>query len=202
MRVIAGSARRVSLKTLEGMNTRPTQIESKRLFLICSSMIWQTAHFWICLPEVVESELRRSAVAQRQRYLWNKMQMPVQIVRENLKATRLEDRAVVMHTDALTALKRLEGKYRFDYIFMDPPYNHELERQMLEYLTGSELIDKQSTIIIEASLETSFDYLESLGLFWRKIKHIRQTTYVCLSRRMKWQQQFIRAVLIRLPLDI
>ena len=45
----------------------------------------------------------------------------VQIVRENLKITKLEDRAVVMHCDALTALKRLEGKYRFDFYFsLDP----------------------------------------------------------------------------------
>ena len=106
----------------------------------------------------------------------------VQIVRENLKATRLEDRAVVMHTDALTALKRLEGKYRFDYIFMDPPYNHELERQMLEYLTGSELIDKQSTIIIEASLETSFDYLESLGFVLEKNKTYKTNKHMFVYR--------------------
>ncbi len=106
----------------------------------------------------------------------------VQIVRENLKATRLEDRAVVMHTDALTALKRLEGKYRFDYIFMDPPYNHELERQMLEYLTGSELIDKQSTIIIEVSLETSFDYLESLGFVLEKNKTYKTNKHMFVYR--------------------
>ena len=88
----------------------------------------------------------------------------------------------MMHTDALTALKRLEGKYRFDYIFMDPPYNHELERQMLEYLTGSELIDKQSTIIIEVSLETSFDYLESLGFVLEKNKTYKTNKHMFVYR--------------------
>ncbi|MBO4946452.1 MAG: RsmD family RNA methyltransferase, partial [Lachnospiraceae bacterium] len=106
----------------------------------------------------------------------------VACIRDNLKATHLEDRAIVMNCDALTALKRLEGKYRFDFIFMDPPYNHLLERQMLEYLTGSGLIDKQSTMIIEASLETEFDYLEELGFVLEKNKEYKTNRHVFVYR--------------------
>ena len=106
----------------------------------------------------------------------------VQIVRENLKITKLEDRAVVMHCDALTALKRLEGKYRFDFIFMDPPYDHELEKQMLEYLKTSSMIDKQSTIIIEASLQTDFSYLSPMGYITEKIKEYKTNKHVFVYR--------------------
>lgn len=105
-----------------------------------------------------------------------------EIVRENLEAVRLSDKALVMNCDALTALKRLEGKYRFDYIFMDPPYNQELERQMLEYLKDSSLIDKQSTIIIEASLETSFDYLKYLSFVLEKNKEYKTNRHVFVYR--------------------
>ena len=45
--------------------------------------------------------------------------------------------------DVLQALRSLEGKGVFDIIFMDPPYNNELERQVLEYKLewkGKELI--------------------------------------------------------------
>lgn len=106
----------------------------------------------------------------------------LQIVRENLRATKLEDRAVVMHCDALTALKRLEGKYRFDYIFMDPPYNHELEKQMLDFLKTSSMIDKQSTIILEASLETDLSYLPSMGYIVEKIKKYKTNKHVFVYR--------------------
>ena len=182
MRVIAGSARRVSLKTLEGMNTRPTQdLIKETLFNMlqydladCTFLDLFAGSGGIGIEAL--SRGAKTAVFVEQNA------DAVQIVRENLKATRLEDRAVVMHTDALTALKRLEGKYRFDYIFMDPPYNHELERQMLEYLTGSELIDKQSTIIIEASLETSFDYLESLGFVLEKNKTYKTNKHMFVYR--------------------
>ena len=182
MRVIAGSARRVSLKTLEGMNTRPTQDRIKETLF--NMLQYDLAHCTFLDLFAGSGGIGIEALSRgaKTAVFVEQNADAVQIVRENLKATRLEDRAVVMHTDALTALKRLEGKYRFDYIFMDPPYNHELERQMLEYLTGSELIDKQSTIIIEASLETSFDYLESLGFVLEKNKTYKTNKHMFVYR--------------------
>lgn len=182
MRVIAGSARRVPLKTLDGMNTRPTQDRIKEtLFNMLQYDLADCTFLDLFAGSGgigIEALSRGAGMA----VFVEQNADAVQIVRENLKATHLEDRAVVMHTDALTALKRLEGKYRFDYIFMDPPYNHELERQMLEYLAGSGLIDKQSTIIIEASLETSFDYLESLGFVLEKNKTYKTNKHLFVYR--------------------
>lgn len=182
MRVIAGSARRVSLKTLEGMNTRPTQDRIKETLFNMLQYDLADCTFLDLFAGSGGIGIEALSRGAKTAVFVEQNADAVQIVRENLKTTRLEDRAVVMHTDALTALKRLEGKYRFDYIFMDPPYNHELERQMLEYLTGSELIDKQSTIIIEASLETSFDYLESLGFVLEKNKIYKTNKHMFVYR--------------------
>lgn len=182
MRVIAGSARRVSLKTLEGMNTRPTQDRIKETLFNMLQYDLADCTFLDLFAGSGGIGIEALSRGAKTAVFVEQNADAVQIVRENLKATRLEDRAVVMHTDALTALKRLEGKYRFDYIFMDPPYNHELERQMLEYLTGSELIDKQSTIIIETSLETSFDYLESLGFVLEKNKTYKTNKHMFVYR--------------------
>ncbi|MCI6885810.1 MAG: 16S rRNA (guanine(966)-N(2))-methyltransferase RsmD [Lachnospiraceae bacterium] len=182
MRVIAGSARRTPLKTLEGMDTRPTTDRIKEtLFNMlqydladCCFLDLFAGSGAIGIEALSRGAERCVFVEQNAR--------AVACIRDNLKATHLEDRAVVMNCDALTALKRLEGKYRFDFIFMDPPYNHLLERQMLEYLTGSGMIDKQSTIIIEASLETEFDYLESLGFTLEKNKEYKTNRHVFVYR--------------------
>ena len=58
----------------------------------------------------------------------------------------------------------------------------ELERQALSCLKTSALIDKQSTIIIEASLETSFDYLESMGFLMEKNKQYKTNRHVFVYR--------------------
>lgn len=182
MRVIAGSARRVPLKTLDGMNTRPTQDRIKETLFNMLQYDVADCTFLDLFAGSGGIGIEALSRGAKQAVFVEQNDDAVQIVRENLKATRLEDRGVVMHTDALTALKRLEGKYYFDYIFMDPPYNHELERQMLEYLADSKLIDKQSTIIIEASLETSFDYLESLGFILEKNKTYKTNKHVFVYR--------------------
>ena len=44
----------------------------------------------------------------------------------------------------------------FDFVFMDPPYDQDLERQVLTYLSGSELIYEDTVIIVEASKHTDF----------------------------------------------
>lgn len=49
---------------------------------------------------------------------------------------------------------RLNGEWKFEYIFMDPPYNHEWEKQVLEFLTDTTLLADDGIIIVEASKET------------------------------------------------
>ena len=179
MRVIAGSARRTPLKTLEGMNTRPTQDRIKEtLFNMLQYDLADCAFLDLFAGSggIGIEALSRGA---GQAVFVEQNEAAVQIVRENLKITKLEDRAVVMHCDALTALKRLEGKY---FIFMDPPYDHELEKQMLEYLKTSSMIDKQSTIIIEASLQTDFSYLSPMGYITEKIKEYKTNKHVFVYR--------------------
>ena len=179
MRVIAGSARRTPLKTLEGMNTRPTQDRIKEtLFNMLQYDLADCAFLDLFAGSggIGIEALSRGA---GQAVFVEQNEAAVQIVRENLKITKLEDRAVVMHCDAL---KRLEGKYRFDFIFMDPPYDHELEKQMLEYLKTSSMIDKQSTIIIEASLQTDFSYLSPMGYITEKIKEYKTNKHVFVYR--------------------
>ncbi len=182
MRVIAGSARRTPLKTPEGMDTRPTTDRIKETLF--NMLQYDLAD--CCFLDLfagsgaigIEALSRGAASA----VFVEQNPQAASCVRDNLKATRLEQKAVVMNCDALTALKRLEGKYRFDYIFMDPPYDQLLEKQMLLYLKDSGLIDKQSTVIIEASLETGFEYLDELGFVLEKEKEYKTNKHMFVYR--------------------
>ncbi len=49
-------------------------------------------------------------------------------VKDNLKFTKLEGKAVTLTTDVMNALYKLEGEKVFDYIFLDPPYDRGFER--------------------------------------------------------------------------
>ena len=90
-------------------------------------MIWQTVVFSDLFAGSGGIGIEALSRGAGQAVFVEQNEAAVQIVRDDLKATKLEDKAVVMHCDALTALKRLEGKYRVDFSFMEPPYDHELE---------------------------------------------------------------------------
>lgn len=182
MRVIAGSARRIPLKTPEGMDTRPTQDRIKETLFNMLQYDLADCTFLDLFAGSGAIGIEALSRGAKSAVFVEQNARAAEIVRENLKATRLDGQAVVMNCDALSALRRLEGKNRFDYIFMDPPYNQELERQMLSYLADSGMIDKQSTIIIEASLETSFDYLEELGFIMEKNKKYKTNRHVFVYR--------------------
>ncbi len=182
MRVIAGSARRIPLKTLEGLDTRPTQDRIKEtLFNILQYQVADCCFLDLFAGSGSIGIEALSRGAEKAVFVENN-EKSAAVIRENLKATKLEERAVVMNCDALTALKRLNGKYRFDFIFMDPPYNHQLERHVMEALRDSVLINKQSTIIIESSMETSFDYLESIGYVVEKTKEYKTNKHLFIYR--------------------
>lgn len=182
MRVIAGSARRMPLKTIEGPDTRPTTDRIKETLF---NMIGFDLADCIFLDLFSGSGgIGIEALSRGAEFCVFVEQNPKAsaCILDNLTTTKLADRATVMKCDALTALKQLEGRYRFDYIFMDPPYDQQLEIQMLEFLKSSQLIDKQSTIIIEASLETSFDELEPMGFIIEKIKKYKTNQHAFVYR--------------------
>lgn len=110
----------------------------------------------------------------------------VECIRENLSRTHLEEGALVLESDVIAGLKRLEGRnYRFDLIFMDPPYGMELEKRVLEYLSSSPMVTEDTQIIIEASKETDFGWLEEAGYHMTKEKYTRPTSISLLARENK-----------------
>ena len=104
-------------------------------------------------------------------------------IEENINFTKFDKVSRLVVSDVVTALYTLEGKYKFDIVFMDPPYNKELEKAALEYLSTSSLLKEDSIIIVEASAETSFDYVEELGFEITKYKKYKTNAHVFLRKK-------------------
>ncbi len=185
MRVIAGSARRLLLKTVEGQDTRPTQDRIKETLFNMLQYDLADCRFLDLFSG--SGGIGIEALSRGARYAWfvEKNPAAAKCIRENLKTTHLADKGELMETDYLTALKRLEGQKGLDFIFMDPPYNHEYEREVLRYLNQSSLADENTTIIVEASLETDFTFLEEEQLDFEVVKYKKYKTnmHVFIARK-------------------
>ena len=182
MRVIAGSARRTQLKTLEGMDTRPTTDRIKETLF---NMIAQYLYDSIFLDLFAGSggigieALSRGAM---EAVFVEKNPKAMACVKENLQKTHFERKGMTMQMDVMTALYKLEGEKQFDYIFMDPPYNHEWEKQVLEFLADTTLLADDGIIIVEASKETDLSYAEELGYSIIKEKMYKTNKHIFLEK--------------------
>lgn len=183
MRVIAGKARRILLKTVEGLDTRPTTDRIKETL------------FNILQPDLPGARvldlfsgsggLGIEALSRGANYavFVEKAPQALQCIRDNLNATHFESQSKVLGMDVLSALSKLEGTdASFDLVIMDPPYRHDLELDVLRYLKKSELIDEYSVIVVETALETELGEAEELGFHIYRIKDYKTNRHFFLQR--------------------
>ena len=183
IRVIAGSARRLMLKTPQGYDTRPTSDKVKEtLFNILAPYIYSDTGFLDLYAGCGGIGIEALSRGAGRAVFVEKGREAVACIKDNLRTTRFEDRATVMNMDVLSALNRLEGCGKFGLIFMDPPYNNEYEKDVLTFLSGSTLLDEDTIIVVEADNTTDFDYLDELGYEVVKYKKYKNNCHVFLRR--------------------
>lgn len=183
MRVIAGSCKSLPLKTIEGSDTRPTTDRIKETLF---NMIQSGLEGSIFLDLFAGSGgIGIEALSRGAKEACFVEQNPKALacIRENLRFTKLEQRGKVVQMDARLAAGSFHDGPVFDYIFMDPPYDRGLEREVLASLSGSRCVDQDTTIIVEASLKTDFSYLEDFGFAIEKEKKYKTNKHVFLYRR-------------------
>ena len=158
MRVIAGKARRLQLKTIDGMGTRPTTDRIKEtLFNMINNDMPQTVFLDLFSGSGaigIEALSRGASKA----YFVESNKKAVQCIKDNLNFTKLQDDAVVMAM----------------------PDKH-YEKDVLIFLSKSDLINKSSRIIVEASLDTDFSYASELGYEIIKEKEYKTNKHVFLK---------------------
>lgn len=182
MRVIAGTARSLPLKTVEGLDTRPTTDRIKEtLFNMLQADICGCKFLDLFSGSggIGIEAISRGATRA---YFVENSKKAVECIKENLTFTKFSDFATVMECDVLTAINKLENKEVFDIVFMDPPYNNLHEKEVLQALSSSNIIDEYTIIIFEASLDTSFDYIEELGYQLIKEKNYKNNKHVFLKK--------------------
>lgn len=185
MRVIAGSAKRLQLKTLDGMDTRPTTDRIKETLFNMIAPDLYDCEFLDLFSGSGAIGIEALSRGAREAVFVENNPKAMDCIRENLIYTKLNDLGITMATDVMTALHKLNGDKVFDFIFMDPPYRKELERQVLIYLQDSDLMQDDSTIIVESSLDTDFAYVESLGFYVAKEKKYKTNKHVFIEKERK-----------------
>lgn len=182
MRVIAGKAKRLQLKTPRGMDTRPTTDRIKETLF---NMI-QDELYDICFLDLfsgsggigIEALSRGAGKA----YFVEQSKAAVSVIKENLRFTHLEGQAEVLNCSAVSAIKMLQGKERFHVVFMDPPYGKGLEEEVLKHPVFQQILQERALIIVEADLATQLVETELPGLRILKEKIYKTNKHIFLEK--------------------
>jgi len=171
MRVIGGKYRSRHLKSLPGLDLRPTSDRLREtLFnvLTAGNPNALAASTWLDLyagtGAVGIEALSRGAT---QVVFVEAGKRASELIGQNLQSLDIQEGFEVLDEDAAKALRDLEGREaRFDYCFLDPPYRlREQYARSLELLALSALITPGSLVIAEH--EKKFDPGDGWGSLQR-----------------------------------
>lgn len=183
MRIIAGTARSLPLKTVEGMETRPTTDKTKETLFNVLQMDVPGAYFLDLFAGSGQIGLEALSRGAAYAVFIENNRKAAKCIEENIAFTKFDKQSMLLTMDVISGLHSLESKYTFDLIFMDPPYRHGMEEEVLRFLSHSSILKPDSRIVVEASLDINFDYLDELGFEIDKFKKYKTNMHVFIRKK-------------------
>lgn len=87
-------------------------------------------------------------------YFVDKDKASYQLTNKNISLANLDENAITLNLDAESAIVKFhKDNIKFDYIFMDPPYNKGIIEKMLQQLEKYNIIQDGGLIIVETDRE-------------------------------------------------
>lgn len=158
MRVISGTARGTRLALLKGADIRPTLDRVKESLFNQVGPDLTGAVFLDLFAGTGSIGIEAlSRGAERVVFVENDPQAQ-RLIHENLQTCRMGHHTgdsgganwVLLKSDALRALETLQEKnYRFDLVYLDPPFQSDLYEETLSTLADSGLLAGEGLVVVE-----------------------------------------------------
>ena len=158
MRVITGKARGVTLKTPEGLQTRPTTDRVKEALFSIIQFDIPSASVLDLFGGTGQLGIEALSRGAKRAVFVDESDKACRLIQENLRRTRLEGEGTVVRGDYLAYLSRCREK--FDIIFLDPPYAEVFLENALKRITEIDILQSGGIIVTERPLgkELPFEF--------------------------------------------
>lgn len=181
MRVIAGRARHLKLKTPDGLNTRPTTDRIKETLFNMLQPYLQESVFIDLFSGSGGIGIEALSRGAKRAYFVELNKEAYACILDNLKFTKLTEESTVLRQDVLAAIGNIHEK-EADIIFMDPPYGQEYEKRVLERLCDMPYVTENTLIIVEMPLTEDFMYALELGYNVVREKRYKSNKHVFFKK--------------------
>ena len=153
MRIVAGKFKGRRLKTLKGLDVRPTADRVKEsLFRILSEQVVDADFLDLCAGTGNVGLEALSQGAKSTTFVDSNYHC-IRIIESNLEMCgfdRKHPQVKLIHTDARKALTRLsKRKTKFDLIYFDPPYVSKIHESCVKQIGETNLLSTVGVLVIE-----------------------------------------------------
>ncbi len=158
MRVVSGTARGISLKTPEGMATRPTADRVKEALFSILQFELPGATVLDLFGGTGQLGIEALSRGAKRAVFVDAREDACKLIAENLKRTKFTERASVHRNDYMAFLKNCTEK--FQIILLDPPYAEVFLENALNLISEIDILQSGGIIVAERPLgkELSQDF--------------------------------------------
>ena len=162
------------MATLEGENTRPTSERAKEAIFSMLQFEIDGARVLDLFAGSGQMGLEALSRGAAHAVFCDLSKDAVEIVKTNIKKTRMEGQCDVFCGDYKVTLQGLRNRQNFDLVFLDPPYAGSLVPAALSELIENDLLSNGAKIICEtASPEDVFGTDLQLANSFETVKQTR-----------------------------
>lgn len=167
MRVISGDKKGHRLKAPKGLDVRPTEDKIKESIFNILSPLKDGSIVLDLFAGSGSVGIEFLSRGVKKVYFVDVKQNSIDIIRENLRHTNLENESIVLKMEAGSALKKFsKDNLKFDYIYLDPPFkNHELLYKVINFISKYDLIEYNGLLLIEHEKELDLEL--NISSFYR-----------------------------------
>ena len=151
MRVISGKAKGITLKTPDGLQTRPTADRVKEALFSIIQFELPGARVLDLFGGTGQLGIEAISRGAKSAVFVDASEQACRLIKENLKRAKMEGEGQVVRTDYLQYLAQC--RERFDLIFLDPPYAEVFLENSLKKISEIDILQSGGIIIAERPLE-------------------------------------------------
>lgn len=150
MRIISGNLKGTKLFTLDGNNTRPTLDRVKEALF--SKINYDLIDAMVLDLFTGSGALALEALSRgaKKSVLCDNSKEAIKIIKKNIEKTRTNDETILLNCDYKKALEKLkEEKFKFDIVFLDPPYETNFAEDASKIILENDLLTQDGIIVLE-----------------------------------------------------
>lgn len=156
MRIIAGKYRSRIIKSLSGDNTRPTTDKVKEALFNTIGPYFEDVNLLDLFAGSGNIGFEALSRGMKSVVFVDNSFPATMIIKENAQSLNVSDQVKIIKADYKTALKRFVDVYKFDYVYIDPPYKSDFIESIINDLNTKALLNANALIIIETLKENNY----------------------------------------------